>query len=87
MQIVLTESKVIILFFEIQEAMEVATFFRNKNPPIDAYVTAEISPSTQSGQHHVSVSYKRNEIFTNFSTEGFKGHLMPGIFRKMLKKY
>ena len=49
MQIVLTESKVIILFFEIQEAMEVATFFRNKNPPIDAYVTAEIWLLTQSG--------------------------------------
>ena len=57
---------------------------KNETLPIDAYCGCK-----KSGCHHFwkkkTFSHNRNEDFTNFTTEGFKGYLMPGKFRQKQK--
>ena len=57
---------------------------KNETLPIDAYCGCK-----KSGCHHflkkIYFSHNRNQDFTNFTTEGFKGYLMPDKFRKNKK--
>ena len=59
---------------------------KNETLPIDAYCGCK-KKQLPSFLEKKTFSHNRNKDFTNFTTEGFKGYLMPGKFRQKQKVF